>query len=178
MAQSEWLVEINELGKGREAFNAVLFSLSNGYVGTRGTDEETYAGAPRTFIAGFFNPDPLGMETMASVQNWLATRLFVEDSQFFYDVGKLIKYSKILDMKRSSLTKIVETENREGRITRIESVRFVSMDNPHLRRKKTDKKGKKHFSARTITPRHQSLLLTVRENISIISPRTYSGRTE
>ncbi len=132
MAQPDWLVEIDKLEKGREAFNAALLTISNGYVGTRGTNEETNAGAPRTFIAGLFNPEPLGMETMVSVQNWLATRLFVEGSQFFYEVGELLKYSKILDMKRACVTKRIETENREGRITRIESVRFVSMDDPHL----------------------------------------------
>ena len=132
MAKSEWLVKIDKLEKGREAFNAALFSISNGYAGIRGTDEETYEGAPRTFIAGLYNPDPLGMETMASVQNWLATRLFVEDSQFFYEVGKLMAYHKTLDMRSAVLKKTVINKNREGRITKIETERFASMDNHHL----------------------------------------------
>lgn len=132
MSGNDWTVKINKLESGREAFDAALFSLSNGYAGVRGTDEETYTGAPRTFIAGLYNPDPLGMETMASVPNWLATRLFVEGSQFFYEVGDLLEYCKILDMRCACLKKIVLNKNREGKTTRIETERFVSMDNHHL----------------------------------------------
>lgn len=121
-----------------------VFSLSNGYLGVRGTVEE---GRPvhslGTFINGFYESWPIrhpeeafGLtatgQTMVAVPDATVFQLYVDDEPFVLTVANCRGYSRRLDMRAGTLTRDLVWSTPAGKHVRIRSTRLVSMDQRHL----------------------------------------------
>ncbi len=55
-----------------------VYTIGNGYFGTRGTFEEGYRKAmPATLLFGVFDDIPVGKEELAIAPDWLVIQLFI-----------------------------------------------------------------------------------------------------
>ena len=91
------------------------FSLSNGYLGIRGTfDEGRPAHTPGTFVNGFHETWPIvhtedayGLarsgQTIVNVPDATILRLYVDDEPLYVPTARLRRYERVLDMRAGTL---------------------------------------------------------------------------
>lgn len=109
-----------------------LFSLSNGYLGIRGSHEEgTKITLPYLYINGVFDKSETFMRELATLPNWLGIKLYVEKELIGIEDCEILEFSRALDMKHALLAKRVLLRDKQGRETLIEGIRFVSRANVH-----------------------------------------------
>lgn len=133
--RSLWCIEQKAYDAQKEDFYESLFSLGNGYMGTRGFQEESYKREPHErcqFIAGVFDYIKKGITDMVNTPNYFCSVVTVNGEKMDFDQGKILEYQSILDMKKGILIRDLLWENSKGQITRIKKERFVSLDQIHL----------------------------------------------
>src|SRR5499426_516555 len=121
-----------------------IFSLSNGYIGMRGTPEEGEPAVQNgTFINGFHETRPIiyGEEaygfaktgqTMLNVTDSKIIKLFVDDEPFWLPNANLVSYDRRLNMKSGTLDREILWETPAGKQVLIKSRRLVSFANRHV----------------------------------------------
>lgn len=110
-----------------------VFTLANGFLGTRGATEERYLHrTPGTFLAGFFEKAPREVIELPNLPDWVRVDIELGGERFDLTQGRVIEYKRVLHMKEGSLVREVRWESPAGRITRLKFTRFVSMANKHL----------------------------------------------
>nr|MDQ2717224.1 hypothetical protein [Chloroflexota bacterium] len=110
-----------------------VFTIGNGYFGTRGAFEEGYTeSTPATLIEGVFDNIPIGKEELANAPDWLSIKLFVNGERFRLDRGKILAYERILDMQTGVLTRTVSWESPTGIALRLKIERFASLADQHI----------------------------------------------
>ena len=127
----------------KERSREALLTIGNGYFGTRGAMEEADANVvnyPGTYIAGVYNRlstrivgKDIENEDFVNCPNWLPVRFKIEDGPWI-DLNKveILKIQRTLNFKTGLLTRKMTIKDEEGNISRVESERFASMDNPHI----------------------------------------------
>ncbi len=120
------------------------FSLSNGYVGIRGTfDEGRPAITPGTYINGFHETWPIvhtedayGLarsgQTIVNVPDATILRLYVDDEPLYVPTARLRRYSRVLDMRDGTLVRELEWSTAAGRHVNVRSCRIVSFEHRHV----------------------------------------------
>lgn len=131
MGSDTWSVVQEGYEAGRAAHFAAVFALANGVIGTRGTDEESRAGVPSTYIAGTFTTDELGFKMLPNTPNWLSTRLSANGERLALGASRLERYRRTLAMKEGVVRREVVWRARGARL-RIESERFLCLADPRL----------------------------------------------
>lgn len=122
--------------------NETTFALSNGYIGTRGTYEESYdfseeEGLEGNFINGFYESEqirygewnygfPEKSQSLLNLPDLKTVKLFVGEEEFDMREGELILSRRVLHMKEGVLERNVEWQSPSGKRVRIRSRRFVS----------------------------------------------------
>lgn len=128
--------------------NETTFALSNGYIGTRGTFEESYDfdvmhGLEGNFINGFYESEPIRYgeccfgfpevsQTMLNVPNAKTLRLFLDDEAFDMREGKLRGYRRTLHMDRATVTRELTWTSSNGKQIKLRTERLVSFADKHL----------------------------------------------
>ncbi len=128
--------------KAREA--EACFSLSNEYMGSRGSFEEgsdklTLEGC---YIGGIYVRQPIAYEHprkafpresnfMVHTTNWFRTQVAVDGEAFLMDSSAISDYRRTLDMKRGLLIRELTFTTASGRQTRLRWERFLSLDDRH-----------------------------------------------
>lgn len=109
-----------------------VFTIGNGYFGTRGSFEEGYPHAtPATLLYGVFDAIPTGKEELANIPDWTGIQLFVNSERFRLDQGKILSYERVLDLKTATLVRTVRWESPNGIRLRVVSERFASLADEH-----------------------------------------------
>jgi alpha,alpha-trehalose phosphorylase len=120
------------------------FSLSNGYVGIRGTfDEGRPSLSPGTFVNGFHETWPIvhaeeayGLaqtgQTIVNVPDATVIRLYVDDEPLFLPTARLRRYERVLDMRAGTLSRELSWSTAAGRHVTVRSCRIVSLEHRHL----------------------------------------------
>ena len=120
------------------------FSLSNGFVGVRGSHEEGRpALAPGTFVNGFHETWPIMHaegaialahtgQTIISVPDATMFRLYVDDEPLFLPTARVREYSRVLDMRAGTLARELVWSTPAGKHVRVRSCRLVSLEHRHL----------------------------------------------
>lgn len=121
-----------------------LFSVSNGYLGMRGSFEE---GRPSfqngTFVNGFYESWPITYgeeaygfaktgQTIVNVTDSKIIRLYVDDEPFFLPTANLLCFQRTLDMRTGTLDREVLWETPAGKRVSIKSRRLASFQHRHL----------------------------------------------
>ncbi|AIS52012.1 trehalose and maltose hydrolase [Thermoanaerobacter kivui] len=132
ISDDKWLIFQNEYNTEVNPRYETLFTLTNGYMGVRGTFEEGSEGEkPGNFIAGIFDKSDAQVREIVNAQNWLRIKLYVEGEELSLDKCQLIEFKRILDMKKGILFRSMLIKDSKDRITRIEGYRFISRSDLH-----------------------------------------------
>jgi trehalose/maltose hydrolase-like predicted phosphorylase len=110
-----------------------IYTIGNGYFGTRGTFEEGFPrAAPGTLLFGVFDKIPIGKEELANAPDWLTIKLFVNGERFRLDTGKILDYQRTLDLQDGVLRRSVRWESPHGVRIQVTSERFASLADEHV----------------------------------------------
>ncbi len=121
-----------------------LFTIGNGYLSTRGSFEEGFAGdTPVTLTHGIFDHAPgMLVPELVNLPNWLPIRITVDGTPFQLTTktddfmhppeGLVLGYARTLDMKRAVLHREVLFRAKTGAIVRLVFDRFASLDDEHV----------------------------------------------
>ena len=132
LSGDEWIILQDEYNPDENLKYETIFGLTNGYMGTRGGYEEgSLTNQQTTFINGVFDKSETFMRELANLQNWLGIRLYATKQLIGIDHCKLLEFSRVLDMKNALLAKHMIFEDKHGRQTLVEGIRFLSRANVH-----------------------------------------------
>jgi kojibiose phosphorylase len=110
-----------------------VFTIGNGYLGTRGAFEEGYVGAwPTTLIHGLFDDAPIVNTELVNAPNWIHLVVHVDGERFRMDRGETLAYRRELDMATGVLRREVRWRSPGGKTVELAFERFASLAEPHL----------------------------------------------
>lgn len=110
-----------------------VFTLGNGYLGTRGTFEEGFIGAtPATFINGVYDDIAIAHTELANCPDWLPITIWVNGEYFRLDRGEVLSYQRKLDLRRGVLSRDIRWRSRSGRTLDLHFERFTSLNDQNL----------------------------------------------
>ena len=128
-----WFIREIEFNPERLHPQETVFTIGNGYLGTRGAFEEGYPGArPATLIHGVFDDAPMVYTELANAPDWLPFVLVVSGECFGMHRGEVLDYQRTLDMRRGLLTRRVRWRSPAGHTVDLHIERFASLADPHV----------------------------------------------
>jgi len=138
-----WSLVYEHFDREREGIREALCALGNGYFATRGAAPWARADGvhyPGTYLAGGYNRlrttvagRTVENEDLVNLPNWLALDVRIDADEWF-DPRRvtLLGYRQELDLRAGMLRRSVRFEDPQGRRSRLEERRFVSMADMHL----------------------------------------------
>ncbi len=128
-----WLLREDEVDHLRLNSQETLFTIGNGYLGTRGVFEEGFPGELRgTFLHGIFDDAPVGFTELVNVPDWLNLEIRFDGERFSLDRGLVEAYQRSLDTKTGLVSRLVRWRSPLGRRAELVFERFASLAQPHL----------------------------------------------
>jgi kojibiose phosphorylase len=110
-----------------------VFTIGNGYLGTRGAFEEGYPDQmAATLVHGVFDDVPIVYTELANAPDWLNLELWVNGARFRLDQGRLLSYQRALDLHNGVLRRKVRWQSPRGETVDLEIERFASLADEHL----------------------------------------------
>jgi beta-phosphoglucomutase len=131
--ESDRTIIETEFNPSRLHHQETVFSLGNGYLGTRGSFEEGYPGAwPATLIHGLYDDVPIVYTELANCPDWTSLAIFVDGERFRLDRGEVLGYERRLDLHRGLLARQVRWRSPAGQTVDFHFERFASLADPHV----------------------------------------------
>jgi beta-phosphoglucomutase len=110
-----------------------IFTIGNGYLGTRGSFEEGYPNAlPATLIHGVYDDVPVVYTELANCPDWLALVVIINGERFRLDRGEIIHYERQLDLQHGILSRSVRWRSSTGNTIDLRFERFASLADPQV----------------------------------------------
>ncbi len=144
----EWTVTEEAFDRKTNYRNETTFSLSNGYIGTRGTFEEAYdfdvdTGLEGNFVNGFYESEkirygeanfgsPPYSQSLLNLPNLKETKLYIDGEEFYMEQGEVTEYARVLHMKDGFLERRLVWTSPGGKTVRIRTKRLVSFVMEHI----------------------------------------------
>lgn len=126
------VIEI-EFNAKKQHYQETVFTLGNGYLGTRGTFEEGYPqDFPVTIIDGIYDDEKIGRTQLINCPNWLPLVVTVAGERFSMDSGKIIKYKRQLDLHLNLVSRHVQWRSPAGHTLNFYFERFASLADQHI----------------------------------------------
>lgn len=133
LTYTDWVVLETQFSPELLHTRETVFTLGNGYLGTRGSFEEGYPQAvPATLIHGVFDAVPIVYTELANCPNWLPLTLSINGESFRLDQGTLLRYERSLDLRQGLLSRKVRWQSPHGRTVDLKFERWASMADPHV----------------------------------------------
>ena len=135
-ADPTWVLEEVGFEPAREHELESLFTVANGYLGTRGSLAQPHsASLPATFVAGVFatSPRPLGglwffaPPQLVVAPDWVRVHVVAENEEVRLDHGETLEHRRLLDTRRGLYLREWRHRDRSGRVTRLRGLRFASL---------------------------------------------------
>lgn len=131
-SEEEWLIRQASYDHKLNQYHETIFTLSNGYMGTRGSLEEgSEHDHPGNFIAGVFDKSEANVKELVNTPNWLGAGVYLDGKPIGADNCEIVEFQRALDMKKGLLFRCSVLKDAGGRITAIETCRLVSRSNIH-----------------------------------------------
>ncbi|MFU8780142.1 MAG: glycoside hydrolase family 65 protein [Kiritimatiellia bacterium] len=138
-----WTLTYDTYDPENEKHQEALLTVGNGYMGCRGAAEESKSSPhhyPGTYIAGIYNrlvsrvgDRDVENEDFVNAPNWTCISFRPEGGTWFdIDDCEILSFKRVLDVRRGLLHRDVRIKQPDGKISRIESTRLVSMAHRHL----------------------------------------------
>lgn len=139
-----WSVIERGFSPEKHLHHETIFTIGNGYLGTRGSFEEGFDGeTPATLVHGIFDHAP-GMQVpeLVNAPNWLPIRITVDGTPFRLITatddllrppqGYVLGYERVLRLDEAVLHREVLFRAASGSIVRLIFDRFASLANQHV----------------------------------------------
>jgi beta-phosphoglucomutase len=128
-----WIITETQFQPAQLHSKETVFTLGNGYLGTRGSFEEGYPGAmPATLINGVYDDVPIAYTELANCPDWLPLVVRVAGEYFGLNRGEILHYRRQLDMRRGILSREVRWRSPAGHTLDFYFERFVSLADEHI----------------------------------------------
>lgn len=129
-----WVVVDEGFNLAREHEIESLFTVANGYIGTRGSlAEGSTMSAPATFIAGVYDLDlHRSVPELAIAPDWMQLRGTIEGNEIRLEGSQGEEHRRVLDMRQGVLWREWRFTDPSGRITRIRGCRLASLADRHV----------------------------------------------
>jgi len=133
LSPRKWLIEDRDFGLDYQHVQETLFSLGNGFIGSRGVFEELPERAlPGTFISGVYDRSGAQVEELVNLPNPINFFLLSEGEKIDMFLMRPIKHVRFLDMNKGLLARNSVFKDGKKRKFIYRSLRFFSLDNPHI----------------------------------------------
>ncbi len=140
ITEDSWCLKYVDFNLQNELSRETILTIGNGFFASRGCfcEEKTSKNHyPGTYMAGVYNKleseindKKIFNEDLVNCPNWLFTNFKIDDGEWSNASNrKLLEIERKLDMKRGLLSSWAKIEDDKGRISVLESVRLISMDN-------------------------------------------------
>jgi len=144
--EDTWCLQYYDYDFEKERSREALLAVGNGYFGTRGALEESRANKvnyPGTYISGLYNRlvsraagRDIENEDFVNIPNWLLVKFKIgQDDWFQFDPEPNMKIRSLkrkLDFRNGELSRELELEDKDGRVTIVRSSRFAGMHYKHI----------------------------------------------
>ena len=133
LTYTDWIVLETQFSPERLHSRETVFTIGNGYLGTRGSFEEGYPQAvPATLIHGVFDNVPVVYTELANCPDWLPLNLGINGETFRLDQGTILLYERSLDLRQGLLIRKIRWCSPHGRTVDLRFERWASMADPHV----------------------------------------------
>ncbi len=123
-----WIVTETDFVSLNSGKFETIFSLGNGYMGLRAATEEGAPGEVRgCYVAGLFDKFPGEVTELPNIPDWTKVEIKLDGEVFSLCTGKIMSYSRQLNMREGELVRNIEWMSPLGKKTRLVFSRFVSM---------------------------------------------------
>ncbi|MCU0570887.1 MAG: beta-phosphoglucomutase [Oculatellaceae cyanobacterium Prado106] len=130
---ADWLVQETQFNPERLQARETVFTLGNGYLGTRGSFEEGYpGGVSTTLIHGVYDDVPIVYTELANCPDWLPLAVIVNGDRFRLDQGDILSYDRHLDLRHGILRRTVRWRSPSGKVVDLSFERFASLADQHV----------------------------------------------
>ncbi len=110
-----------------------VFTIGNGYLGTRGTFEEGYPGEQAmTLIHGLFDDTPIVHTELVNAPNWIHFVVVIGGERFRMEQGTVLAYHRELDLATGVLRRAVRWRSPAGHTLELAFERFASLADEHV----------------------------------------------
>ncbi len=117
-----------------------VFTIGNGYLGTRGSFEEGYPHAmSMTLIHGVYDAVPVVYTELVNCPDWLPFTITLNGDnssrsveRFRLDQGEILSYERRLDLRYGLLQRSIRWRSPSGRTIDFQFERFASLADPHI----------------------------------------------
>ncbi len=143
MTERLWSIKEYPFHPEKLRYHETIFTIGNGYIGTRGSLEEGYEGDnPATFVHGLYNhAEGELVPELVNIPDWTRFNIWIDDTPFkmitespdpFHPPdGLVLGYERRLHMDTAILKRTVLFRATTGNTVRIVFERFASLDDQH-----------------------------------------------
>jgi len=133
LTYTDWSVIETQFDPTQLHYKETVFTLGNGYLGTRGSFEEGYPGSmSATLIHGVYDDVPVVHTELANCPDWLPLVVIINGDRFRLDHGEILSYRRQLDVRRGVLSRDVRWRSGSGYTVDIHIERFASLADQHV----------------------------------------------
>jgi beta-phosphoglucomutase len=128
LVYTEWMLIEPEFDPAKLRARETVFTIGNGYLGTRGSFEESYPKAlPITLINGVYDDIPVVYTELANCPDWLLLVVIINGEQFRLDAGEILTYERRLDLRHGVLSRSIRWRSPIGNTVDLQFDRFASL---------------------------------------------------
>ena len=125
---TDWTLIEPEFDPVKLRARETVFTIGNGYLGTRGSFEEGYPDAlPATLVHGVYDDVPGVYTELANCPDWLSLTIVVNGERFRLDRGEILHYERQLDLQHGILSRSIRWRSPIGNTVDLRFDRFTSL---------------------------------------------------
>ena len=130
---TDWTLTESQFDPEQLHSRETVFTIGNGYLGTRGSFEEGYPHAlPTTLVHGVYDDVPVVFTELVNCPDWLSLLIIINGERFRLDRGEIINYERQLDLRCGLLTRSLRWRSPKGKTIDLRFERFASFADPHV----------------------------------------------
>ncbi|MBW4645609.1 MAG: beta-phosphoglucomutase [Goleter apudmare HA4340-LM2] len=130
---TDWILIETQFAPEHLEARETIFTIGNGYLGTRGSFEEGYSRRlPATLIHGVYNDVPVVYTELVNCPDWLPLVIIINGDRFRMDQGEILKYDRQLDLRQGILARSIRWRSPNGNTIDLQFERFASLADQHV----------------------------------------------
>ncbi|HIE32139.1 MAG TPA: glycoside hydrolase family 65 protein [Methanosarcinales archaeon] len=133
LADDEWRIVERGFDPGRQAGCESIFSLGNGYLGSRGVLEELPAGSSQeTYLAGIFDKSTAETVEIVNLPDPVGFLIYADGEPVALDQMEVTGHERVLDMRHGSLIRRTSYRSKKSGLHEYRSLRAFSAADEHI----------------------------------------------
>ena len=127
-----WRVVEPVFDPAKQHHRETIFTIGNGYLGTRGTLEERCPDDQQaTFVHGLYDDAPVVFTTLANAPDWASLEIWVNGRRFDMSQSGIRDYARWLDLRDGTLNRRLVWEIDAETAVELRWSRFANLANQH-----------------------------------------------